>query len=210
MKCKRAWSKPLLVLFISLSLGSFSAVGAADLATDEVAHSMFPTELFQGKTQAEIQEEMPISGAYRDETTPIEEIATVEIDGVEKEVAGEVVAPDEPLGRPPPGQYENGHRRDIEHDLNQGMAQVCGGSLQDRIQRIAPQPRQLPGQALPLGQGVLQFPHVGIEPGADQFVRYGGPFLHQGAAVARHGVIQAPAPGGVVHGLAALPGPAKG
>ena len=44
----------------------------------------FPAELFDGKTQAEIQRELPISAAYRDETSPIAEEVTVEQDGEAK------------------------------------------------------------------------------------------------------------------------------
>jgi Amt family ammonium transporter len=59
--------------------------GAAQPTTDDVAHTAFPAELLQGKTQADIQKELPISGAYRDETSPIAEEITVEVDGVSKQ-----------------------------------------------------------------------------------------------------------------------------
>ncbi len=86
MKVTRTWSIPLLVLLLSTVFGMFNLVGAGDVVPEEVAQSVFPAELFQGKTQAEIQKELPISGAYRDETSPVEETVTVDVGGAEKKV----------------------------------------------------------------------------------------------------------------------------
>jgi Amt family ammonium transporter len=61
-----------------------STLSAADLAPEAVAQSAFPAELFQGKTQAQIQAELPVSGAYRDETSPIEETVAVDLNGETK------------------------------------------------------------------------------------------------------------------------------
>ncbi len=80
---KRIWSLSLMVCFIAVAwLPSFAA--ETQLAPEEIAMGAFPAELFDGKTQAEIQRELPISAAYRDETSPIAEEVTVEQDGEAK------------------------------------------------------------------------------------------------------------------------------
>lgn len=74
-----------ITLLLLLVLGSvFQVSGAVVAATDqavETAVQTFPQDLFQGKTQDEIRKELPASGAYRDETSPIEEDVVVEVDG---------------------------------------------------------------------------------------------------------------------------------
>lgn len=76
-----------LFLLMSLCLcilwfASFVPMAVADdSATLNKAVSTYPASLFQGKTQEEIRKELPVSGAYRDETTPIEEEVEVTING---------------------------------------------------------------------------------------------------------------------------------
>ena len=53
---------------------------AADPAIEKAIAS-YPASLFQGKSQADIRKELPISGAYRDEVTPIEEEVEVMVEG---------------------------------------------------------------------------------------------------------------------------------
>jgi ammonium transporter, Amt family len=84
MNVKRNWLLVLMVVFLTAAWGGFFPVGAAEPAPDDVALSAFPPELFQGKTQAEIAKELPVSGAYRDETTPIAEDVEVDVDGTKK------------------------------------------------------------------------------------------------------------------------------
>jgi len=84
MNVKRNWLWVFMVVFLTAAWGSFFPVGAAEPAPDDVALSAFPPELFQGKTQAEIAKELPVSGAYRDETSPIEEEIEVALDGTTK------------------------------------------------------------------------------------------------------------------------------
>ncbi|MFP4476205.1 MAG: ammonium transporter [Desulfatibacillaceae bacterium] len=50
------------------------------------ALSTIPEELLGGKTQAEIEAELPISGAYRDEISPVAQEVTVEVGGVQSTV----------------------------------------------------------------------------------------------------------------------------
>ena len=83
MKIRRSWTIPCII-FLTLTWAMASTLGAADVAPEAVALSAFPAELFQGKTQAEIQAELPISGAYRDETSPIEETVAVDVNGETK------------------------------------------------------------------------------------------------------------------------------
>ncbi len=81
----------VFLMAISLSLvwsGNFSAIAIAnaDADADEATAvqkviDSYPTALFHGKTQNNIRKELPISRAYRDETTPIEEEIEVIIDG---------------------------------------------------------------------------------------------------------------------------------
>ena len=84
MNLMRSRTVLLMTLFLTLAWGVLAPVDAAPPAPDDVALSTFPAELFQGKTQVEIQAELPISAAYRDETTPIEEEVEVEVDGVKQ------------------------------------------------------------------------------------------------------------------------------
>jgi len=83
MKIRSSWPIPL-VLFIAIIWGIAGSISAAELAPEEFAQSAFPAALLQGKTQAEIQAELPISGAYRDETSPVQETVEVEVDGEAK------------------------------------------------------------------------------------------------------------------------------
>ena len=84
MNVKRNWILVLMVVFLTAAWGAFFPVGAAEPAPDDVALSAFPPELFQGKTQSEIAKELPVSGAYRDETSPVEEEIEVDVDGAKK------------------------------------------------------------------------------------------------------------------------------
>jgi len=84
MNVKRNCLWVFMVVFLTAAWGGFFPVGAAEPAPDDVALSAFPPELFQGKTQAEIAKELPVSGAYRDETSPIEEEIEVAVDGTTK------------------------------------------------------------------------------------------------------------------------------
>lgn len=60
----------------------FAAIASgADIPAVEKAIETYPAALFQGKTQDDIRKELPVSGAYRDETTPIEEEVEVVVDG---------------------------------------------------------------------------------------------------------------------------------
>lgn len=74
------------LILICISLFSAGAAMASDPAVD-TAISTYDKALFQGKTQDEIRAELPISGAYRDETTPIEEEVAVDVDGETKTVS---------------------------------------------------------------------------------------------------------------------------
>jgi Amt family ammonium transporter len=85
MKRTRALSITLMVVLLTVAWGMLFPVGAAQPTTDDVAHTTFPADLLQGKSQADIEKELPISGAYRDETSPIAEEITVEVDGVSKQ-----------------------------------------------------------------------------------------------------------------------------
>ena len=76
---------PSIVLILSLLLVNvFLVSGTVVAETDKAVESAvqtFSQDLFQGKTQDEIRKELPVSGAYRDETTPIEEEVQVEVEG---------------------------------------------------------------------------------------------------------------------------------
>jgi Amt family ammonium transporter len=61
-------------------------VGAADAVPEDIIRGAVPAELLKGKTQAQMQAEVPISGAYRDETSPVEDTIAVDVDGETKEV----------------------------------------------------------------------------------------------------------------------------
>jgi len=70
---------PLIML-----IGLILCIPAASLAADpalEKALSSLDAGLLQGKSQAQIRSELPISAAYRDETSPLEEQIEIEIDG---------------------------------------------------------------------------------------------------------------------------------
>lgn len=62
--------------------GKFVSIASADdaVAVNKAIES-YPATLFKGKTQEDIRKELPASGAYRDETTPVEEEVEVQIDG---------------------------------------------------------------------------------------------------------------------------------
>lgn len=74
----------LILLFI-LCLAAGSAM-AGDPALDE-AMAGYDQALFQDKSQDEIRKELPISAAYRDETSPVEEEVEVDVDGEKKTVS---------------------------------------------------------------------------------------------------------------------------
>jgi len=57
------------------------AVFADDAPAVAAAMSKFSPDLFKGKSQEDIRKELPASGAYRDEITPIEESVEVTVDG---------------------------------------------------------------------------------------------------------------------------------
>lgn len=59
---------------------------AGDPALDE-AMAGYDQALFQDKSQDEIRKELPISAAYRDETSPVEEEVEVDVDGEKKTVS---------------------------------------------------------------------------------------------------------------------------
>lgn len=71
----------MALLLIGLGIHIDMPARAADPEAVEKAITTFSPELFQGKSQDEIEKELPISGAYRDETTPIEEAVTVDVNG---------------------------------------------------------------------------------------------------------------------------------
>ena len=75
----------LLSFFVLMSLITvLQPAPPANAATDaavEMALKTYPASLFQGKTQDEIRKELPVSGAYRDEVTPIEEEVQVVVNG---------------------------------------------------------------------------------------------------------------------------------
>ncbi|SMC56314.1 ammonium transporter [Desulfocicer vacuolatum DSM 3385] len=71
-----------LYLCMLWSVTSASMACANDNATLNKAVATYPVYLFQGKTQEEIRRELPVSGAYRDETSPIEEEVEININGV--------------------------------------------------------------------------------------------------------------------------------
>ncbi|SLM28228.1 conserved membrane hypothetical protein [Desulfamplus magnetovallimortis] len=78
-----------IVCFFLISMTAFMIAtaalpGMATASENQVldkAIASYPEALFQGKSQDDIRKELPVSGAYRDETTPIEEEVTVIIDG---------------------------------------------------------------------------------------------------------------------------------
>jgi ammonium transporter, Amt family len=69
----------LFAVFFTVGLQT-PATAANDLAVDAALAAINPG-LLQGKTQEQIRSELPVSGAYRDETTPISEDIEVTIDG---------------------------------------------------------------------------------------------------------------------------------
>ncbi len=73
------------VLCLLFCFGTGIAV-ASDPALDE-ALSGFDQALFQGKSQEDIRKELPISAAYRDETSPVEEEVEIEVGGEKKTVS---------------------------------------------------------------------------------------------------------------------------
>ena len=84
MNVKRSGLIVCMVVFLTAAWGAFLPVGAAEPSPDDVALSVFPAELLRGKTQSELEKELPVSGAYRDETTPIAEDVEVDVDGTQK------------------------------------------------------------------------------------------------------------------------------
>ncbi len=71
------WLFILLAMMFCTCLVFPGMATAADPASVQEAVGQYPAELFQGKSQAEIRSELPVSAAYRDETTPIEEEVSV-------------------------------------------------------------------------------------------------------------------------------------
>jgi Amt family ammonium transporter len=86
MKPTRACSITWMAVLLTIAWTTICPAGATQPAIDDVARSAFPAELLQGKTQADIQKELPTSAAYRDETSPIETEISVEVDGVATQV----------------------------------------------------------------------------------------------------------------------------
>ncbi|MCJ8499711.1 ammonium transporter [Desulfatitalea alkaliphila] len=70
---------PCLLLFCVI-LALAGPAMAADPALEKALESMDPS-LLRGKTQAQIRAELPLSAAYRDETSPLEEEIEVLVDG---------------------------------------------------------------------------------------------------------------------------------
>ncbi|WP_022665865.1 ammonium transporter [Desulfospira joergensenii] len=73
-----------LALFLVMAAGILAGLPPHALAADkatEAALEQYPTALFQGKTQEEIRKELPVSAAYRDETSPVAEDVEVVVDG---------------------------------------------------------------------------------------------------------------------------------
>ena len=86
MNVKRNWILVLMVVFLTAAwgLGRFSRSVPPNRHPMMWRFQLSPPELLQGKTQAEIAKELPVSGAYRDETSPIEEEIEVTVDGTKK------------------------------------------------------------------------------------------------------------------------------
>ncbi|MBF0209403.1 MAG: ammonium transporter [Desulfamplus sp.] len=80
---KKICSFVVTLLIALFWLGNFAPNSCADDAATalQTAIATYPESLFQGKTQDEIRKELPTSGAYRDEITPIEEEIEVTVDG---------------------------------------------------------------------------------------------------------------------------------
>ncbi|MFZ0133261.1 MAG: ammonium transporter [Desulfobacterales bacterium] len=72
-------------MLLSILVFTAGTAPAADPATEK-ALTTIDNGLFHGKTQDEIRKELPASGAYRDETSPIEEEVEVDLDGEKKTV----------------------------------------------------------------------------------------------------------------------------
>ncbi len=81
MKIRRFFLRAVMVAALMIVGGTFSFAVAAEPATDEIAAQAVPAALLQGKTQEEIRAELPISAAYRDETSPIAEEVSVAVGG---------------------------------------------------------------------------------------------------------------------------------
>ncbi len=87
MKNTTLFLKRFRYFYFFLLLAAFFTVGLANpvhAETDaavQAAISTIDPALLQGKTQAQIESELPISGAYRDEITPISEDIEVVVDG---------------------------------------------------------------------------------------------------------------------------------
>ena len=73
-----------ILMALSIIVWPTHQVNAASENIVETALAKYPAELFQGKTQEDIRKELPVSGAYRDEITPIEEEVEVVINGETK------------------------------------------------------------------------------------------------------------------------------
>jgi|GEM_PF-2374924 len=81
VKLKLLFSLATLAI-CTLGSGNFAAIASgADITAVEKAIGSSPASLFHGKTQDDIRKELPVSAAYRDETTPIEEEVEVMING---------------------------------------------------------------------------------------------------------------------------------
>ncbi|GBC59174.1 ammonium transporter [Desulfonema ishimotonii] len=70
-----------IAIVISASLWGGHPAMAEDSEAVSAAIATYPETLFQGKSQADIRKELPVSGAYRDEVTPIEEAVEVSVNG---------------------------------------------------------------------------------------------------------------------------------
>ena len=86
---KRFFTCPTWIRFTMVLIASvifFAASNPASSAAEETealkkALETVPQALLQGKTQEEIRKELPVSGAYRDETSPVAEDVEVAVTG---------------------------------------------------------------------------------------------------------------------------------
>ncbi|AQV03050.1 ammonium transporter [Desulfococcus multivorans] len=87
MKCLCTGSTRIRFAVVLMSAVLFFAFGAAALSSAEEGRALqkavegVPGVLLKGKTQEEIRKDLPVSGAYRDETTPIAEDVEVTVAG---------------------------------------------------------------------------------------------------------------------------------
>jgi len=83
---KRSWAFSVAGLTLILVTLLAMPVGAADTVPEDIIRGAVPADLLKGRTQAQMQAELPVSGAYRDETSPVEDTIAIDVDGETKEV----------------------------------------------------------------------------------------------------------------------------